>query len=60
VVDLVNLEQATTDSKVKNWEFDLAVSGHGGIAGDARILSEMISSKLGAGSVNSARCDTNP
>jgi len=29
-VDLVTLEQATTDSKVKNWEFDLAVSGHGG------------------------------
>ena len=29
-VDLVNLEQATTDSKVKSWSFDLAVSGHGG------------------------------
>ena len=59
-VDLVNLEQATTDSKVKNWEFDLAVSGHGGISGDARILNEMISSQFGAGSVNSARYDANP
>ena len=56
-VDLVNLEQATTDSKVKSWNFDLAVSGHGGISGDPRILNEMISSKYGAGSVNSARYD---
>jgi peptide/nickel transport system substrate-binding protein len=60
VVDLVTLEQATTDSKVKNWEFDLVVSGHGGISGDARILNEMISSQYGAGSVNSARYDANP
>jgi peptide/nickel transport system substrate-binding protein len=59
-VDLVNLEQATTDSKVRNWDFDLAVSGHGGIGGDARILSEMISSYFGAGSVNSARYDASP
>jgi peptide/nickel transport system substrate-binding protein len=59
-VDLVNLEQATTDSRVRNWEFDLAVSGHGGVSGDARILNEMISSKYGAGSVNSARYDVNP
>jgi peptide/nickel transport system substrate-binding protein len=56
-VDLVNLEQATTDSRVKKWAFDLAVSGHGGISGDPRILSEMISSRYGAGSVNSARYD---
>ncbi len=59
-VDLVNLEQATTDSKIRNWDFDLAVSGHGGIGGDARILCEMISSKYGAGSVNSARYDADP
>jgi len=58
-VDLLNLEQATTDSKVKRWDFDLAVSGHGGISGDARILNEMISSEFGAGSVNSARYDAN-
>ena len=59
-VDLVNLEQATTDSRVKNWSFDLAVSGHGGISGDPRILNEMISSEYGAGSVNSARYDDDP
>jgi len=59
-VDLVNMEQATTDSRVKNWDFHLAVSGHGGIYGDARILNEMISSQYGAGSVNSARYDANP
>jgi len=58
VIDLINLEQATTDSRVKNWDFDIAVSGHGGIAGDPRILSEMISSKYGAGSVNSAKFDS--
>jgi peptide/nickel transport system substrate-binding protein len=33
------------------------VSGHGGVSGDARILNEMILSKYGAGSVNSARYD---
>ncbi|PKN66048.1 MAG: peptide-binding protein [Deltaproteobacteria bacterium HGW-Deltaproteobacteria-15] len=59
-VDLVNLEQTTTDSRVKNWIFDLALSGHGGVSGDARILNEMISSQWGAGSVNSARYDANP
>jgi len=58
-VDLLNLEQTTTDSRVKNWDFDLAVSGHGGIAGDPRILNEMISSRYGAGSVNSAKFDQN-
>jgi len=59
-VDLVNLEQATTDSKVRNWDFDLAASGHGGVSGDPRILNEMISSKYGAASVNSARYDSDP
>jgi len=59
-VNLVNMEQATTDSRVKKWQFDLAISGHGGISGDPRILNEMISSQYGAGSVNSARYDANP
>lgn len=58
-VDLVNMEQTSTDNKVKNWDFDLAISGHGGVSGDPRILNEMISSKYGAGSVNSARYDQN-
>jgi peptide/nickel transport system substrate-binding protein len=55
--ELVNMEQATTDSRVKNWDFDLAVSGHGGIGGDPRILNETISSTWGQGSVNCARYD---
>ena len=59
-VELINQEQATTDSRVKNWNFDLAVSGHGGLSGDPRILSEMVLSSYGAGSVNSARYDANP
>lgn len=59
-VDLIALEQATTDSRVKHWEFDLAISGHGGISGDPKILNEMILSHYGAGSVNSARFDANP
>jgi peptide/nickel transport system substrate-binding protein len=59
-VELISMEQATTDSRVKNWEFDLAVSGHGGISGDPRILNEMIASQYGVGSVNSARYDANP
>ena len=53
-VDLVNLEQATADAKVRNWEFDLAITGHGGLLGDAMILNRMISPKF-SGSVNSAR-----
>jgi peptide/nickel transport system substrate-binding protein len=59
-VDLISLEQATTDSRIKDWNFDLSVSGHGGIYGDPRILNEMISPTYGAGSVNSARFDANP
>jgi peptide/nickel transport system substrate-binding protein len=58
--ELVNQEQTTADSRVKNWDFDLAVSGHGGLAGDPRILAEMIMSKYGAGSVNSAKYDACP
>ena len=57
-VDLVNLEQATADAKVRNWEFDLAVTGHGGLMGDAMILEQMISPRV-AGSVNSARYGAN-
>ena len=57
-VDLVNLEQATADAKVRNWEFDLAITGHGGLLGDAMVLDRMISPKF-AGSVNSARYGSN-
>lgn len=59
LTELVALESTTLDQKVKKWEFDLAISGHGGISGDARILNEMISPHEGAGSVNSARFEEN-
>ena len=57
-VDLVNLEQATTDARVKKWDFDLAISGHGGLLGDGRILNRMINPEV-TGSVNSARFGDN-
>jgi len=57
-VDLVNMEQATTDARVRKWAFDLAVSGHGGLLGDARILNRMISPAV-TGSVNAARYGAN-
>ena len=57
-VDLVNMEQTTTDARVKKWNFDLAISGHGGLLGDARILNRMINPKV-TGSVNSARFGAN-
>ena len=57
-IDLVNMEQATTDARVKKWDFDLAISGHGGLLGDARILNRMINPKV-TGSVNSARFGAN-
>jgi peptide/nickel transport system substrate-binding protein len=59
-IELVNMEQTTTDSRIKSWSFDLAVSGHGGITGDPVILNEMILSTYGGGSVNSSRYDSNP
>lgn len=58
-VDLVHQEQTTTDSRINNWDFDLAVLGYGGISGDPKILNKLISSRYGAGSVNSARFDGN-
>jgi peptide/nickel transport system substrate-binding protein len=57
-VDLVNMEQATADGRIKNWDFDVAISGHGGLLGDARILNQMILPKV-TGSVNSTRFGAN-
>jgi peptide/nickel transport system substrate-binding protein len=56
-VDLICLEQTTADDRIKNWRFDLALSGHGALTGDPLILNEMISTDRGGGSVNSARFD---
>jgi len=57
-VKLINMEQASTDARVRNWDFDLAISGHGGLLGDAKILNRMISPKA-KGSVNSVRYGAN-
>ncbi len=58
-VKLTNMEQATTDNRLRNWDFDLAVTGHGGLLGDATILYRMISPRFKA-SVNSVRFEANP
>jgi len=59
-VDLVNLEQGTTDGRIRNWRFQLAISGHGGLLGDAMILERMIEPGTSSGSVNSARYGASP
>jgi peptide/nickel transport system substrate-binding protein len=57
-VDLVNMEQATADGRIRNWDFDVAISGHGGLLGDAQILNHMILPEM-RGLVNSARFGAN-
>ena len=59
-VDLINLEQGSTDGRIRNWRFQLAISGHGGLLGDAMILERMIEPGKSSGSVNSARYGANP
>ncbi|MGP8330872.1 MAG: ABC transporter substrate-binding protein [Methanosarcinaceae archaeon] len=39
--NLISLEPKIVDNKVINWEFELAISGHGGIGGDPKILYDM-------------------
>ncbi len=41
-VDLISLETKIVDQKVINLDFDLAISGHGGIGGDPKILYEKV------------------
>ncbi|MBE0466390.1 MAG: ABC transporter substrate-binding protein [Candidatus Desulforudis sp.] len=50
-VNLRSMEAKTVDDRVLNWNFDLAVSGHGGLGGDPLQLNRAI---IGAG-FNSAR-----
>jgi len=40
-VNLKSLEAKTLDSMVQDWKFDLALSGHGGLGGDAEILNKV-------------------
>lgn len=54
-VNLRGLEDKTIDTRVQGWNFDLALSGHGGLGGDPEILNKVI---LGKG-FNSARYTNN-
>ncbi|RJS73408.1 ABC transporter substrate-binding protein [Methanophagales archaeon] len=46
-VSVRSLEWKTLDSRVISQQFDLAVSGHGGIGGDPSILNKVILGKFG-------------
>ena len=50
-IEVRSAEASVLDSRLKDWHFELALSGHGGLGGDPEILNRMI---LG-GSFNSAR-----
>ena len=44
-IELLNYEAKTLDSKIENWDFDMAINGHGGLGGDPEILNKVITSK---------------
>jgi peptide/nickel transport system substrate-binding protein len=54
-VNVRSLEAKTVDARVADWEFEVALSGHGGLGGDPEILNKVI---LGEG-FNSARYTVN-
>ena len=41
-IELVSYESKTLDSMIENWDFDLAISGHGGLGGDPESLNRVI------------------
>ncbi|MEI8004118.1 MAG: ABC transporter substrate-binding protein, partial [Methanothrix sp.] len=53
-VNLRSVDAKTLDSLVGEWQFDLALSGHGGLGGDPAILNKVV---LDQKSFNSARFD---
>ena len=53
-VNLRSVDSKTLDSMVGGWQFDLALSGHGGLGGDPAILNKVV---LDQKSFNSARYD---
>ena len=53
-VDLRSVDSKTLDSLVREWQFDLALSGHGGLGGNPAILNKVV---LDQKSFNSARYD---
>ena len=50
-ITLRSLDPKTLDAMIKNWKFDLALSGHGGLGGDPASVNRFIAGK----SFNSAR-----
>lgn len=50
-----SLEAKTVDSKIKDWDFQMAISGHGGLGGDPEIFKKMVLDN----SFNSARYQEN-
>ncbi len=50
-INLRGLESKAIDARIKNWNFDLAIGGHGGLGGDPEMLNRVI---IGEG-FNSAR-----
>jgi peptide/nickel transport system substrate-binding protein len=50
-INLHSLESKTLDNRVKEWKFGLALSGHGGLGGDPRILNRVTLEQ----GINSAR-----
>lgn len=54
-INLRTLESKTLDSRIKEWKFDLALTGHGGLGGDPDFLTNTITGK----SFNSARYFSN-
>ncbi len=54
--NLRSVDSKTLDSLVGAWQFDLALSGHGGLGGDPAILNKVV---LDQKSFNSARYDNN-
>ncbi len=55
-VNLRSVDSKTLDSLVDGWQFDLALSGHGGLGGDPAVLNKVV---LDQKSFNSARYDDN-
>ena len=47
-VDLINMEQTTTDVRIRKWDFQLAISGHGGLLGDAMVRKNVLASSSGS------------
>ena len=56
-VNIRSLESKTLDYRVMNQQFDLAISGHGGIGGDPSILNKVILGNFGY-SANYTKNDT--